>query len=247
MAKPKSWKEEVTKEDWSTFMKDGGEDDFIIVSRKKHGKSVAEIGHGTGVQTQYVVHHRLEQVLDRRVFIVDTPGFDDAYISSIEVLRRVGVWLADSYSSGQKIGGVIFLHDITQCSMPRSWKKVMRMFEKLCGKDAASKVLIMTTKWDCIPSQSYMGATREVELSYYWKAMLDRGSRMARYDGKQESAQRLIREFLERDAGSTQIQKEMVDGKKLTSSTKAGVALTSDLGGNSLIRKVLVAFGHDHY
>ena len=31
-----------------------------------------------------------------RVIIVDTPGFDDTYVDDVEILRRIGVWLASS-------------------------------------------------------------------------------------------------------------------------------------------------------
>lgn len=33
---------------------------------------------------------------DRRLILVDTPGFDDTYIDDAEVLRRIAVWLAVS-------------------------------------------------------------------------------------------------------------------------------------------------------
>jgi hypothetical protein len=33
---------------------------------------------------------------DRRIVIVDTPGFDNTYVEAREILRRVAVWLASS-------------------------------------------------------------------------------------------------------------------------------------------------------
>ena len=33
---------------------------------------------------------------NRRVIIVDTPGFDDTYQDDVEILRRIAVWLASS-------------------------------------------------------------------------------------------------------------------------------------------------------
>ena len=32
----------------------------------------------------------------RRVIIIDTPGFDDTYEDSVEILRRIADWLASS-------------------------------------------------------------------------------------------------------------------------------------------------------
>lgn len=36
------------------------------------------------------------QFEDRRVVIVDTPGFDDTFEDDVEILRRIAVWLAAS-------------------------------------------------------------------------------------------------------------------------------------------------------
>jgi nanoRNase/pAp phosphatase (c-di-AMP/oligoRNAs hydrolase) len=33
---------------------------------------------------------------DRRIVIVDTPGFDDTYMEDSEILRRIAIWLASS-------------------------------------------------------------------------------------------------------------------------------------------------------
>jgi len=33
---------------------------------------------------------------DRRLVLVDTPGFDDTNVSDSEILRRIAVWLAYS-------------------------------------------------------------------------------------------------------------------------------------------------------
>lgn len=41
-----------------------------------------------------IVHH--PAVPDRRIILVDTPGFDDTYVDDAEILRRIALWLACS-------------------------------------------------------------------------------------------------------------------------------------------------------
>ena len=45
---------------------------------------------------QYEIVDNPHPLKDYRVIIVDTPGFDDTYMDDVEILRRIGVWLASS-------------------------------------------------------------------------------------------------------------------------------------------------------
>jgi hypothetical protein len=62
-----------------------------------------KVGHGLTSCTAKLEHtiikdipsHR-QSLQGRRIIIVDTPGFDDTYVTDEEILRRIAVWLADS-------------------------------------------------------------------------------------------------------------------------------------------------------
>ena len=59
------------------------------------------VGHDISSCTstlQYaIVDNPSTRILEgRRVIIVDTPGFDDAYEDDVQILRRIAVWLASS-------------------------------------------------------------------------------------------------------------------------------------------------------
>ena len=74
--------------------------------------------------------------------------------------------------------------------------KNLPMFEQLCGKKTFKNVILTTTMWDEVDEP--MGATREEELkSIYWKAMIDRGSSIGRFEGTRDSAFRLIAPLLD--------------------------------------------------
>ena len=45
---------------------------------------------------QYEIVSNPPPLEGHRVIIVDTPGFDDTYVDDVQILRRIGVWLASS-------------------------------------------------------------------------------------------------------------------------------------------------------
>ena len=63
------------------------------------GKKVMVVGHGLDSCTSEIKHaivqHPTEQ--NRRIILVDTPGFDDTYVNDVEILKSIANWLAQSY------------------------------------------------------------------------------------------------------------------------------------------------------
>jgi hypothetical protein len=61
-----------------------------------------EVGHDLKSCTNNLRHTVIQKIpgrpgfRDRRIIIVDTPGFDDTYAEDSEILRRIAVWLASS-------------------------------------------------------------------------------------------------------------------------------------------------------
>ena len=45
---------------------------------------------------QYEIVDNPPSLEGHRVIIVEMPGFDDTYVDDVEILRRIGVWLASS-------------------------------------------------------------------------------------------------------------------------------------------------------
>ena len=104
------------------------------------------------------------------------------------------------------------------------------MFEQLCGRNAFKNVILTTTFWGEVDEET--GSTREKELKeIYWKAMVDRGSNIGRFEGSRDSAFRLIAPFL--DEANTRnkllLQKELVNLDLKLSETHAGQRLRSEI------------------
>lgn len=73
--------------------------------------------------------------------------------------------------------------------------KNLRVFRKLCGKDALDKVYLTTTMWDEV--ESSVGEKRLDELKMeYWKTMIIQGAQIASCRCDDDSAKRLIRQIV---------------------------------------------------
>ena len=59
---------------------------------------MAEVGHELQSCTSTIRHHIVPGRVDhnRRLILVDTPGFGDTYVDDTEILKQISVWLACS-------------------------------------------------------------------------------------------------------------------------------------------------------
>ena len=66
---------------------------------KLAGKEVVVVGHGLESCTTEIkpvtIQHPTEE--NRRIILVDTPGFDDTYVDDVEILKSIADWLTQSY------------------------------------------------------------------------------------------------------------------------------------------------------
>ena len=95
------------------------------------------------------------------------------------------------------LGGVIYLHDIseTRCS-DTVWINLPK-FNRICKDAAFNKIVLVTTKWGRLPENSNDGLTREAELKHRnWKPMIDQGSQVQRFRGDQKSAWEVLTPLL---------------------------------------------------
>ncbi|KAI0543511.1 P-loop containing nucleoside triphosphate hydrolase protein [Xylaria curta] len=185
-----------------------------------------EIGHDLqsctqDIRTYTFCHPKLRS---GRVYLVDTPGFDDTNRSDTEVLRTLAAWLTATYSSGLKLSGVLYLHRINQTRMQRSALKNIALFRSLCGDDALKKVVLVTTMWDI--TEHAIAESRERQLKEtkdYWGSMVTKGSQVIRHNNTRQSAFDLIEIFMKGDSKIVlSIQSEMVDDHKPLERTEAG-------------------------
>ncbi|KAI1747909.1 P-loop containing nucleoside triphosphate hydrolase protein [Xylaria castorea] len=181
---------------------------------------------GSGKSTQDVRTYTFchPKLRSGRVYLVDTPGFDDTNRSDTEVLRTLAAWLTTTYSSGVKLSGILYLHRINQTRMQGSALKNISLFRSLCGDNALKKVVLVTTMWDVTESDIAESRERQLkETSKYWGGMVAKGSQAIRHDNTRKSACALIEIFMKGDSKIVlSIQSEMVDDHKSLERTDAG-------------------------
>ncbi|KAI0490986.1 hypothetical protein F4859DRAFT_460000 [Xylaria cf. heliscus] len=185
-----------------------------------------EIGHDLKSCTQDVKAYTIRHPTLRsgRVYLVDTPGFDDTNRNDTEILRTLGAWLTATYSSGVQLSGIIYCHQINQTRMQGSALKNIQVFRSLCGDDALSKVVLVTTMWDKEKLETAEKREKELkETAKYWGGMVAKGSKVLRHNNTQQSAFALIETFIKDDSKIVLgIQKEMVNDQKPLDKTEAG-------------------------
>ncbi|KAF8184006.1 P-loop containing nucleoside triphosphate hydrolase protein [Pholiota molesta] len=164
-----------------------------------------------------------------RLVLVDTPGFDDTTVNDAEILRRISVWLAMSYAAKMRLGGVIYLHDITHRRMCGTTLRNLAVFRKLVGEDALKCVVLGTTMWSTV--DSVLGHNREEQLkSEFWNDMIEAGSQVVRVLAK-DTPRAIVNSILDRakirqsKIEFLTIQKELVKMRKFIPQTDAGQTL----------------------
>ncbi|KAI6010017.1 kinase-like domain-containing protein [Pisolithus marmoratus] len=130
------------------------------------------------------------------VVLVDTPGFDDARISDLDVLKMVSNWLNEEYQKGTTVSAMVYFHRITDNQMLWAPLKILRVLEKLCGKVVMPKVVLVTTMWDEVDDDGD-GEERLNKLkNTCWQMMISKGSKTFEYKNTGESAMQLIRSIV---------------------------------------------------
>lgn len=186
-----------------------------------------------GTSTVGVYHFMLNGV---RVWLIDTPGFDDTNRSDAEVLKDVAFWLAAAYTRHTQLAGILYLHRITEPRFQGSAKRNLRMFQQLCGTKNLGSVILATTHWSDKEGKRYpedegqRKVKQLIETEEFWGGMVARGSRVERHDGTKESARNIISNLVDRKIRVVlDIQKQLVDQNKSLEDTDAGQALQSEL------------------
>jgi predicted small metal-binding protein len=167
----------------------------------------------------------------QKIFLIDTPGFDDTYRSDTDILGEIADWLAQSYRFQIRLTGIIYLHRITDVRVGGQGMKNLRMFRKVCGEKNLGSVLLVTTMWSlCPPSDANNREAQLTSNSDLWKFLIGKGARIFRHDRGQESGQQILDYLLARGRKITlDIQHEMIDEGKQLVETNAGREVQADI------------------
>ncbi|KAF8956322.1 hypothetical protein BDZ97DRAFT_1925630 [Flammula alnicola] len=131
--------------------------------------------------------------------LINTPGFNDSFRTSTDILEMVADWLASTFRKKKLLSGILYFHRITDkhmpggpCGSPVNNNRdlngtALRMFEHLCGKTQLRKIVLTTTMWNL--TRMEVGVYREEKLrTVGWKDMLARQAEMRRFWNTRGSA-----------------------------------------------------------
>jgi hypothetical protein len=165
----------------------------------------------------------------KRIYLVDTPGFDDQLRTDAEILREVASWLNHAHKSNLKLSGIILLQRVTDPRIGGSGVRNIKMFKRLCGDDSLASVVLATTFWNFTDMKS--ACDREAQYmreDFLWKPMIDQGSKVLRHDKKEISARSIVQYLIERKRPVVlDIQREMVEQALPLGETGAGEEVSS--------------------
>ncbi|KAJ3570978.1 hypothetical protein NP233_g4052 [Leucocoprinus birnbaumii] len=169
-----------------------------------------------------------------RIVLVDTPGFDDTMRKDEDILQMISDWLSATYEHKIMLSGLIYLHRIIDPRVAGSSFKNLDMFARLCGDRVMSRVIMVTTMWDClVEKQRHLGDQREDELKgHFWKPLIENESQVARLEPADATQAWAIVEGLinvSRKREPALLQEEIVDLKRKLYETQAGQVVYKSL------------------
>ncbi|KAH7123528.1 P-loop containing nucleoside triphosphate hydrolase protein [Dendryphion nanum] len=176
-----------------------------------------EIGHSLGSCTTDVQGYDLSRYQQQKVYLIDTPGFDDTQISDADILCKIASALSIYRDDNIRFAGLIYMHRITDQRVAGSSLRSLRIFEHICGEDNFSSVTLVTSMWDVLETEGdrEMGETREEELKStdrFFGKMVSKGARVMRYEGNLASSQAIINQVTRQKTPIiTALQREMAE------------------------------------
>ena len=193
----------------------------------------------------------------RPVVLIDTPGFSSATKTDLEVLSQISAWLSESYSSGIRLDGIIYLHRLSDPRMTAAAAQNLRVLRMLCGESNLGAVALVTTFWNLDDEEGNpdagtvaTNAERRDELENspgLWKDMLDRGRVAMPYDDERSTGLVVVDYFIERGRKAVlDIQTEMVEKGLSVEETTAGVELQGSYGRDKRAYEVKIKELEDH-
>lgn len=188
--------------------------------------------------TQNIIPYELK-LNGESVTLIDTPGFDDTYRTDTDILDLLAKWLHATYMDDTLLTGIILLQPINTNRVSGGERKRTRLFEKICGDDAFSRVVIATTMWDEVKDEKAFQRMQErANSNDFWGNMVKQGARVERHDDIPSSARRIVSMVCQESSPlELLIQKELAQNGCALINTTAGKQLDNNL--NETCKKLL--------
>lgn len=160
-----------------------------------------------------------------RVWLVDTPGFNDTNIegkrTDTDVLKVVAIWLAAAYSTKTKLAGIIYLHAIHETRMTGASLKNLIVFRSLCSEENQPGIVLITTRWtDRYGNRKVSTEEGEARIEQlldkdvFWGLMFRSRCSVENHSGSAADAHRIVSTIIDRqDARRFSLPLQKADGR----------------------------------
>ncbi|KIM75842.1 hypothetical protein PILCRDRAFT_13215 [Piloderma croceum F 1598] len=192
------------------------------------GQNDQNIGHGLQSCTSNIrTINTFHPTTGCPMVFVDTPGFDDTYMSDMEILATIAEWLVKTYKK-VNLTTIIYLHKISDNRATGSVLKNLEVFREMCGQKAMPNVVMATTMWSKVSEEE--GRRREEELTEkFWNDLVANGCKVERFEDTHKSAWNIVDGLAGSSRAEVLLPQEIVDNRLRLNETKAGVVLTKVL------------------
>ncbi|OQD87811.1 hypothetical protein PENANT_c005G04333 [Penicillium antarcticum] len=183
-----------------------------------------------------------------RIYLIDTPGFNDTDRSDIDTLSILASYLGASYANGVRIHGIIMLHPISCNRMSGSTLRNIDMMKAMCGYDCYDNLAIATTmspeSTTALCGEKHALKKRQAELvrdQRFFGALVSRGAAVFRYnkkgikdsideiDSARDIVSYLVDQSDQRAPKVLRLQREIIEERKALGETEAGIAVARDM------------------
>jgi len=120
-----------------------------------------------------------------------------------------------------ELTGVIYMRRITDTYNSGAEQQSFRIFSRMCGRQAADQVRLVTTMWDQVPDDDTSVLQTQNRLETEWGYLLSAGALYRTFYNTSESAWEIV-DGLGYERKALLLQHELVNmGKKLEETTAA--------------------------
>ncbi|KAG6334345.1 hypothetical protein ID866_4746 [Astraeus odoratus] len=156
-------------------------------------EAYAGVGHGLNPSTSIGAFTYTDEGTGKSVVLLDVPGFGHPSLSNSTIVTTIMKWLGETYKGRIPLGGILYLHPITNPDMAILPREILNSFNPLgrkCGGSIMSKLSFVTTMWDTVSRLD--GEATLVELQRVWRPMLGLGKTILCYENTHESAREVV-------------------------------------------------------
>ncbi|KAJ8487987.1 hypothetical protein ONZ45_g14128 [Pleurotus djamor] len=160
-----------------------GKSTFIAYALRLNISDKLKIGHSLETETAEV-QQVPTKIGKQTVVFLDSPGIGGKFTEH-DVLAMISNWLA---KNKVKLSGIIYMYPISSNRSTLECPNKLKTWSSLCGSVTAEKFVFATSMWGTANSRE-MGPGRVEQLKQNkWKAMIDQGAQVTRFDASFNSA-----------------------------------------------------------